>query len=87
LITDAEKADAIANKFTDSHNNNMSSPLSNMVRANCSVLRGGGFNIDAAIYTSPREFKGFVKKLRNGKAPGGHAINNFLLKHLSFWYI
>jgi hypothetical protein len=38
-----------------------------MVRAICSVLRGGGFNTDASTSTSPREIKDFVKKVRNGK--------------------
>jgi hypothetical protein len=56
----------IASKFAESHNNSMISPLSNMVRASCSVLRGGCFNTDAS--TSPHEIKGVVKKLRNGKA-------------------
>jgi hypothetical protein len=53
-----------------------------MVRASFSVLRGGGFNTDALTYTSPREIKGVVKKLRNGKAPGpgGDAINNILVE-------
>jgi hypothetical protein len=67
LITDAEKADAIASKFAESHNNTMISPLSNIVPASCSVLRGDGFNTDASTSTSPREIKGVVKKLRNGK--------------------
>jgi hypothetical protein len=44
------------------------------------VLRGGGFNTDASTYTSPPEIEGVVKKLRNGKAPGGYTINNFMLK-------
>jgi hypothetical protein len=63
----------------------MISPLSNMVRASCSVLRGGGFNTNASTFTSPREIKDVVKKLRNGKAPmqGGDAINNFMLKNFS----
>jgi hypothetical protein len=68
LITNAEKADAIASKFAESHNNTTISPLSNMVvRASCSVLRCGGFNTDASTSTSPREIKDVVKKVRNGK--------------------
>jgi hypothetical protein len=51
LITDAEKAEAIASKFAESHNNTMISALSNMVRASCSVLRGGGFNLNLHFST------------------------------------
>jgi hypothetical protein len=63
LITDAEKPEAITSKFAKSHNNTMISPLCNKVRPSCSVLRG-------AEIRGPREIKGVVKKLRNGKAPG-----------------
>jgi hypothetical protein len=48
LITNAEKADDIGNKFAESHNNTMISP--------------GGFNTDSSTYTSPRDLKGVVKK-------------------------
>jgi hypothetical protein len=39
--------------------------------------------VSTSTYTFPREIKGVVKKLRNGKAPGANVINNFLLKNLS----
>jgi hypothetical protein len=61
LIFDTEKTDAIASKFAESHNNTMLSPLSNMVRASCYMLRGVSFNTDASTYTSPREIKGVDK--------------------------
>jgi hypothetical protein len=83
LITDAEKADAIAGKFAESHNNAMISPLANLVQASCSALQDGGLNNDASTYTSPREIRAIIKRLRNGKAPGGDAVNNSLLKNLS----
>jgi hypothetical protein len=55
LITDTEKADAIASKLAESHNNTMISSLSIMVRASCSVLERGGFNTDALTNTFPRD--------------------------------
>jgi hypothetical protein len=60
LITDAEKADAIAHTFAESHNKTMISPLRNMVRA--SVLCFKVVVSTPMPYTSPREIKGFVKK-------------------------
>jgi hypothetical protein len=51
LITDAEKVEAIASKFAESYNNTMVSPFRNMVRASCSVLRGGGFNLNLHFST------------------------------------
>jgi hypothetical protein len=60
LITDAEKVDA--SKFAEYHKNTMISPISKIVRASCSVLRGSGFNTDASTYNFPREIKGVVKK-------------------------
>jgi hypothetical protein len=83
LITDTEKADAIASKFAESHNSTIISSLSIMVRASCSVLEGGGFNTDASTYTFPREIKGVIGNLRGNKTPGDNAFNNFLLKNLS----
>jgi hypothetical protein len=75
LITDAEKADAIAGKFAESHNNAM---IANLVQASCSALQDVGLNNDASTYTSPREIRAFIKRLRNGKASGGNAVNNSL---------
>jgi hypothetical protein len=46
LITDAEKATAIADRFAESHDKAQISPLTNIVRASCSVLQDGGFNTD-----------------------------------------
>jgi hypothetical protein len=43
----------------------------------------GGFNTDTSTYTSPREIRNVVRRLRNGKAVGDDAINNSLLKNLS----
>jgi hypothetical protein len=83
LITDTEKADAIADRFAESHNNSYISPLTNIVRASCSVLQDGGFNTDASAYTSPWEIINVARGLRNGKASGYDVINNSLLKNLS----
>jgi hypothetical protein len=66
-ITDAEKADAIAGKFAESHNNAMISPLANLIQASCSAFQDGGLNNDASTYTSPREIRAIIKRLRNGK--------------------
>jgi hypothetical protein len=82
LITDAEKVDAIAGIFAESHNNAMISPLVNLVQASCSAFQGGGLNNNTSTYTSPREIEAIIKRLRNGRAPGGDAVNNSLLKNL-----
>jgi hypothetical protein len=83
LITDAEKAVAIADRFADSHDNSQISPLTNVVQANCSVLQDGGFTTNTSTYTSPRVIRNVLRGLRNGKARGDDAINNSLSKNLS----
>jgi hypothetical protein len=50
LITDAEKADVIAGKFAESHNNAMISLLANLVQSSCSAL----LNNDASTYTGAK---------------------------------
>jgi hypothetical protein len=83
LITDPEKANAIAAKFHQSHVNTMVSPLTTQVEQSCSELENHGFNDNPASYTSPREIKNVIKKLKKGKAPGCDEIPNILLKNIS----
>jgi hypothetical protein len=72
---------SIADRFAESRDN---SPLTNIVRASCSVLHDGGFNTDTSTYTSsPREIRNVVRGLRNVRAPGDDGINISLLKNLS----
>jgi hypothetical protein len=44
LITESEKADAIASKFSLAHDNTLRSELSTSVRDICSVLNSNAFN-------------------------------------------
>jgi hypothetical protein len=37
---------------------------------------------DSSSYTSPREIKNIIKKLKNGKAPGGDGVSNILFKNI-----
>jgi hypothetical protein len=47
LLTEPEKAEAIASKFSAAHNNTMSSPLEDIVEDGCSVLENNEFNLEA----------------------------------------
>jgi hypothetical protein len=60
LITDAEKAAYIADRFAESHDISQFSHLTNIVRASCSVLQDSGFNIDT-LREIPNHVK-FTKK-------------------------
>jgi Reverse transcriptase (RNA-dependent DNA polymerase)/Endonuclease-reverse transcriptase len=82
LITEQEKAEAIADKFSMAHENTSQSPLNASVVDSCSVLHVNEFNVDPSALTSPREVKKIIKKLKNGKAPGFDGVPNILLKNL-----
>jgi hypothetical protein len=82
LITDSEKANAIASKFSLAHENSMQSDLSATVQDSCFILNDNAFNNDSSTYTSPREIRNIIKKLKNGKAPGCDGVPNILLKNI-----
>jgi hypothetical protein len=82
LITESEKANAIASKFFLAHENLLHSEQSASVQDNCSALYSDVFSDDSASYTSPREIKDIIKKLKNGKAPGGDGVPNIFLKNI-----
>jgi len=82
LLTGQEKADAIASVFSNAHLNLEFSNLESAVEEGCSVLSNTDFNVDPSSFTSPREIKKIIKKLKNC-APGFDDIPNILLKHLS----
>jgi hypothetical protein len=65
------------------HDNTLRSKLSTSVRDSCSVLNSNAFNDDPSSYTSPREFKNLINKLKGRKAPGCDGVPNILLKNIS----
>jgi hypothetical protein len=66
LITESERANDIASKFSLAHENSLHSDQSASVQDSCSA----------------REIKNIIKKLKNGKAPGGDVVSNILLKNI-----
>jgi hypothetical protein len=64
LITEFEKANAIASKFSLAHKNS------------------DVFSDDSSSYTSPRDIKHIIKKLKNGKAPDYDGVPNIFLKNI-----
>jgi hypothetical protein len=90
LITEQEKASALAEKFSRAHENAVQSPLSAVVGKNCSVLRDDSFNIDFAAFTSLREVSKAIKRLKSCKAPGFDGVPNIIFKNMprrSFVYL
>jgi hypothetical protein len=61
---------------------NLNSDQSVSVQDSCSALNSDVFTDDFSPYTSPREIKNIIKKLRNGKAPGCDDVPNILLKNI-----
>jgi hypothetical protein len=70
LITESEKVDAIASRFSLAHDNTLRSELATSVRDSCSVLNSNAFNDDPSSCTSPREINILIRKLKGVKAPG-----------------
>jgi hypothetical protein len=52
------------------------------VKGSCSAPNSDVFSDDSSSYTSPREIKNIIKKLKKGKAPGGNGDPNILLKNI-----
>jgi hypothetical protein len=71
LKTESEKIDAIASKFSLVHDNTLLSELST------------SFNDDPSsyTYTSLREIKNLIKKLKSGKTTGCDEVPNMLLNN------
>jgi hypothetical protein len=60
LITESEKVDAIASKFSLAHDITLRSELSTSVRESCSVLINNAFNDDPSSYTSFKEIRNLI---------------------------
>jgi hypothetical protein len=82
LITESEKAFAIASKFSLAYENSLHSDQFASVQDNYFDLYSDVFNSNSSSYTSPREIKNIIKKLKNGKAPDGDGVPNILLKNI-----
>jgi hypothetical protein len=67
LITESEKANAMASKFSLAHENFLHSDQSISVQDSYSALYSDVFNGDSSSYTSPREIKNIIKKLKKWK--------------------
>jgi hypothetical protein len=65
------------------HENSLHSDQSASVQDSCSALYSDVFNDDFSSYTSSREIKNIINRLRNGKAPGGDGVPYILLKNIS----
>ncbi len=94
LLTDLEKAEALSNQFSKSHEitiDYVNRSTDTDVQNSMSFLNNCGPNeMDAAILTKPAEVKETVRRLKNNKAPGQDRIPNILLKKLplkAFVYI
>jgi hypothetical protein len=78
LITERDKAKAIAVKFPRAHENTSQSPLHATIEVSCSGLHNNGFNVNnLSALTSPKEVKKIIKKLKNGKAPGFDGVPKY----------
>jgi hypothetical protein len=82
LIKESEKANAIASKFSLAHENSLHSDQLVSVQDSCSALYSDVFNCDSSSYTSPREIRNIIKKLKNGKALRGDGVPNILHKNI-----
>jgi hypothetical protein len=80
-IDSREKAEAIAAKFSRTHENASQPLLNATVEDSCSVLHNNGFNFNLSALTTPREGKKIIKKLNNGKAPGFDGVPNIFQKN------
>lgn len=84
LFTDEEKANEIANHFSNSHLltiNNISSMDLN-VSQEINNLDFESSNTDRSTYVTPREIFAVLKRLKSGKASGFDGILNILLKNI-----
>lgn len=84
LLTSEEKAEALANKFSEFHEN----PLRD---ANPNFTLAVEDEVDEYLrdrtditpdYPEVSEIHSYIKRLRNSKAPGSDRVHNTLLKHL-----
>lgn len=86
LLTDTEKADAIANEFIKAHtltSNLSNSLIRNQVKATIDSLNSIPISNNIfSIRTSPSEIKSIIKHFKNKKSPGIDNISNRSLKHL-----
>jgi hypothetical protein len=82
LITEQEKASAIAEKFSRTHENTLQFPLGAVVGESCSVLHDDMFNVNPSAVTSPREVRKAIKRLKSCKAPGFDGVPNIVLKNM-----
>lgn len=84
-VTPQEKADVLAKQFAKAHAN----PLANErpeftqeIEAECNAYCAQIIDPKDVDIPSTSEIEGYVKRLKNGKAPGLDQVNNTLLKHL-----
>jgi hypothetical protein len=82
LITEQEKASAIAEKFSRAHENTVQSPLSAVVGESCSFLHDDRFNVNPSALTSPRDVRKAIRRQKSGKTPGFDGVPKIILNNM-----
>lgn len=85
MVSNAEKANTLAEHFANSHNNQLRSDpetTSEVHRAMEDLESHALHNIDVATFTKPSEIKKIIQRLKSKKAPGQDVIRNAMLKRL-----
>ena len=81
IITDREKANALASAFKRTPTVHNEPVVANMVSSSIICLNEIAIPNDSIEYTRPAEVKSIIKSLKTSKSPGIDNINNMLLKN------
>lgn len=86
IVTNEEKANALADNFEQNHmlTSTYFHSIEHKVKRLCrSISSDTRENLNGSTYTTPNEIETIIKGLKNRKAPGMDGIQNVLLKNLS----
>lgn len=85
MVSNKEKADALAANFAQAHNNTLASDPRTVQEVNQTIEELSNFiemNIDPSTLTKPKEIREIIKRLKSKKSPGQDGVRNVMLKHL-----